>query len=340
MQDGNVDRIMFDVDSPGGLVMGCFELTDKIFAMRGTKPMTAFVEGGGYSAAFAIASAADEIVMTRMSGVGSVGVVTTLMDMSKMLEKAGVKITQVFAGKHKVDGNPFEPLPEDVKMRIQSRIDRTYGIFVDTVARNRGISSDSVRSTEALTFTVEEAIENKFADRMDTDVDTDQNEVGITPVANDGEDSMAKPSETPKTTATAKPADTTTAEAPDNTAALAAARADGAAAERTRFSAVLASDNYAGREDLAQHLLGNTDMTAEAIDATLATSAPKVAETTEAKETEVTPEATTETPGAEFNAAMATTDNPEVTTADTPEPKTKVEKNQAALAAARNALGE
>ena len=328
--DPAVDRIVLDIDSPGGMVMGCFELTDKIYAMRGSKPITAHVGGSGYSAAYAIASAADEIVMTRMSSVGSVGVVTTLMDISKALDKAGVKVTQVFAGKHKVDGNPFEPLPDSVKDRIQARIDKTYGIFVDTVARNRNISSEEVRATEALTFDVEEAIENKFADRRDSDVEDDQNEEGVLPVANNGEESMAHTeTETPatETGTTETVVETATVE----TAAVDTARTEGAATERSRFAAVLASDEYAGREELAMHLLTNTDMDAATITGTLAVSA-------KSETAAPAPAAEAATPGAAFNSAMATTDNPDVASTEAPAELTSVQKNQNLLRQAREAI--
>src|SRR5574343_323197 len=79
------------------------------------------------------------------------------------MDDAGVKITFIYAGDHKVDGNPYEPLPEDVKNRMQARIDGLYDIFVSTVARNLGIAEEAVRATEALTYSAEEAVSIGFA---------------------------------------------------------------------------------------------------------------------------------------------------------------------------------
>ena len=266
LADDNVREIAFQVDSPGGVVAGCFELVDDLYEMRGQKKITAYVEGGGYSAAYAISSVADEVVVSRMGGVGSVGVVTTHVDLSAMVEKQGIKVTYIFAGKHKVDGNPFEELSDSVRARIQKRIDRTYAIFTETVARNRNMPVEDVVSTEALTYTSEEAIEVKFADRVGhlasdqaarqgTDGDTKSDEYE----ASNGEQPMAE----------------TTTETHD-AAAVATARSEGAAegrtAERQRFAAVHASDSFAGRETLAAHLLANTDMDSDAIIATLEAS--------------------------------------------------------------------
>lgn len=313
MSDDNVKQINLDVDSGGGMVQGCFELTDKMFEMRGQKPIKAFVEGGAFSAAFSLASSADEIIMGRMAGVGSIGVVTSHTDLSEALEKRGVKKTFIFAGKHKVDGNPFEALPTEVRERVQARINRTYDIFAETVARNRDMTVEAVKSTEALTFTVEEAIENKLADRMGSP--SDEKEPGALPFANNGDDSMAKENETA----------TQEANTPAITQAdVDSARIEGATAERARFGAVLASASYAGREDLALHLLNTTAMDVASIEATLAVASAQA------------PEAETPAPsadddkatGADFNAAMNNSENPEI---ENVEPKPTPTQDEAAF---------
>ena len=128
--------------------------------------MRAFAVDHAYSAAFAIASSAHKISMTRSGGVGSVGVVTAHVDYSKMLNDFGVKVTFIFAGKHKVEGNAYEKLPAAAKARIQEKIDRIYGVFTGTVARNRKMDDQAVRATEALTYDASNAIDVGFADKV------------------------------------------------------------------------------------------------------------------------------------------------------------------------------
>lgn len=292
MDDPEVESIAFMIDSCGGVVDGLFELTDVISEMRvgNDKPVTTYVSGMAASAAYAIASEADEIVVGRMSVVGSVGVLATHIDLTEMANKQGVRVTYVYAGKTKTDGQPFKKLSDSAKARIQKRVDRTYGIFTQLVADNRNMSQEDVISTEALTYVSEEAIEVGFADRLGQFA-TDRkgtHQSGIEPnptEANLGETTMAK--ETP-----ANLAETTV----DTDAAATEARADGAKTERERFSAVMASESYAGREELAQHLLANTDMDATSIEATLAVSPAAEAA------------ATTAASGAEFNATMTAGD--------------------------------
>lgn len=162
--DANVKAIALVIDSPGGEVAGCFELGDKIFEGRSVKPIRSFASDHAYSAAYALGSAASSLVVTRSGGTGSVGVVTAHVDYSKALAQDGVKITFVFAGSHKVDGNPYEALPDAVKTRIQERINKTYAVFTSTVARNRKMEDQSVRDTEALTFDATDSVANGFAD--------------------------------------------------------------------------------------------------------------------------------------------------------------------------------
>lgn len=168
LDDPEVHTIAFDSNSPGGTVAGNFELVEKIVAARGEKRMVAYANDYAFSAAYNIAAAADEIVLSRSGGVGSVGVVKMHIDYSGNLEKNGVKVTFFFAGKHKVEGNPYEALPDAAKARIQARIDRLYGEFVGLVADNRGMEEKAVRDTEALTFDASEAVEVGFADRIGT----------------------------------------------------------------------------------------------------------------------------------------------------------------------------
>ena len=166
LDDSDVKGIALVIDSPGGMVAGNFDLVDHIFEARGQKPMRSFAAESAYSAAYSIASAADRLIVARTGGVGSIGVVTSHLDASKAMADYGYKITFIYAGKHKVDGNAYEALPDDVKARIQGRVDELYGVFVDTVARNRNLDAAAVRATEALTFTATQAIENKLADSV------------------------------------------------------------------------------------------------------------------------------------------------------------------------------
>lgn len=158
LEDPEVRGIAFVINSGGGEVSGNFDLVDFAYAARGRKPTMAFVNEHAYSAAYSIASVADKISMARTGGVGSIGVLTAWVGMSGALEKAGIEVKLLFAGAHKVDGNPYEKLPKDVQERTLARLGTLYGIFTATVARNLGVDEQVIRDTEALTYGAEDAV--------------------------------------------------------------------------------------------------------------------------------------------------------------------------------------
>jgi len=143
--DPNIATIVFDVDSPGGTVTGMAELAAEVFAARETKHLISVANGMICSAAYDIASQAHEIVSIPSGVVGSIGVFTAHEDLSAALEKEGITITLISAGKYKTENNPFEPLTEEGRAILQSRVDAAYTQFVKDVARGRGVSSADVR---------------------------------------------------------------------------------------------------------------------------------------------------------------------------------------------------
>lgn len=267
LADDNVKRIAFVIDSPGGEVAGCFECGDKIYEARGTKPIRAFAADHAYSAAYVIFSSCDEGSVTRSGGVGSVGVVTAHVDYSDALKQAGIKITFIHAGKHKVDGNSYEKLPEAVKSRIEKRINKIYGVFTSTVARNRDMDEQAVKDTEALTYDAQESLDIGFADKIGALED----ELAIFATeANTEESDMANDNKVE------------TVSMAEHNAAVASAKADGlkegATAASTRIKGILACDNAKNRPKAALSFALNTDMTVEAASTVLADLAEEKAE--------------------------------------------------------------
>lgn len=158
--------VLMRIDSNGGECAGCFDLADAIFAMRGAKPIWAVVDDAAFSAAYMLASAADKVFVSRTGGVGSIGVVATHVDASGWDEKAGLKYTMLTAGAHKKDFNAHEPLSEGARSQLQAEINRLYGLFVETVARNRGMPAEAVRATEARLYFGEGAVAAELADAV------------------------------------------------------------------------------------------------------------------------------------------------------------------------------
>lgn len=144
VEDPAVRAILLNVDSPGGEANGNNELAEMIYQARGTKPIVAYIGGMGASAAYWISSAADRIVADQTALIGSIGVRTALIDDSKAMEDAGLKEYVIVSSQ-----SPYkhtDPADADDRGRIQTIIDDLASVFVAKVARNRGVSEDTVLS--------------------------------------------------------------------------------------------------------------------------------------------------------------------------------------------------
>lgn len=168
LSDPGVASIVLDVDSPGGTVTGVSEVAQQIAAARGQKRVVAVTNGMNASAAYWISSQADEIVSIPSGRTGSIGVYVAHQDISKALEKKGIDVTLISAGKYKVEGNPFEPLSEEAKARLQAEVDDAYATFVKDVAAGRGVSQASVREGygQGRALTAKDALKAGLIDRI------------------------------------------------------------------------------------------------------------------------------------------------------------------------------
>jgi len=170
LNDDSVDTIFFDVDSPGGTVDGTKELVDFIYEARGQKPLVVYGNGSMMSGAYYVGSVGDEVYTSDTSYVGSIGVYRPHMDASKFYENWGIKVTLIYAGKEKVAGNPYEKLSDKDKEILQREVDKQYDIFVDTVARNRGVDKKVVleKMADGRVFIGQDAMDNGLVDGLVT----------------------------------------------------------------------------------------------------------------------------------------------------------------------------
>lgn len=277
--DPEVKGVFFDFDSGGGEVDGAFETADRIVKLGEKKPTFGMANGHSYSAAYLLMSATKKTAVTTTGGVGSIGVVTSHLDVSEAMSEAGYKLTFIYKGKHKVDGNPYEPLPESVRKRIDAKLDTPYNLFVDTVAKNRSMDSQAVRDTEALTFGAEEA---KSLGLVDSVSSPEEALAAFVAELNGKQwrNSMSANANEQTTTSADKSGNEMV-----NQQALDAARADGAktgaADERARIMGILKLEEAKGREATAQALC-DQGMSVEQAKAVLATI-PAATETTAGK---------------------------------------------------------
>lgn len=164
MEDSTVQSIVLWIDSPGGQVDGTQVLAQDIFAARGKKQIIAFADGMMASAAYWIGAAADQVhISSQTDMVGSIGVVAQHIDRSAA---AGGTVTEITAGKYKRIASENGPLTEEGRESLQSQVDRIYSVFVEDIAKFRGVSVETVleNMADGRIFMGSDAIDAGLAD--------------------------------------------------------------------------------------------------------------------------------------------------------------------------------
>lgn len=160
--------IVMVIDSGGGEAYGCFATAASLRKMADDNDvqLVAYVDGYACSAAYALASAAHEIVANPQATVGSVGVVVQLMNNNEALKKAGYSRTFVYAGDSKIPFDKEGEFDKEFISKIQGSINKTYKRFTNLVATNRGLQEADVVNTQASVYDADEALTIGFVDKL------------------------------------------------------------------------------------------------------------------------------------------------------------------------------
>ncbi|WP_313228151.1 S49 family peptidase [Leclercia sp.] len=293
MSDPDVDGILLEMDTPGGMVAGAFDCADIIARMRDIKPVWALANDMNCSAGQLIASAASRRLVTQTARTGSIGVMMAHSNYGAALKTQGVEVTLIYSGDRKVDGNPYEKLPKDVRDDFQTRISATRLMFAEKVSAYTGMSVQAVLGTEAAVFSGQESVDNGLADELVNNTDA----LGVMREALDRRKNITLGGNMSSPSASAamanNPADQaatlTTAPAEgvitvDTTVATVTAPADvsaqvsaAVAAENSRIMGILNCEEAKGRESQARALAETPGMTVESAQRILA-AAPQSAQ--------------------------------------------------------------
>ncbi|HYI66373.1 MAG TPA: S49 family peptidase [Candidatus Limnocylindrales bacterium] len=170
VRDEAVEAIILDVDSPGGMVDQIPEFGATIFKARGSKPITAVADTMAASAAYWLASQADEVSASPSAVVGSVGAFMHHESWAKFWADMGVEHTLVTYGENKAGGNSFEPLGDHEREQMQSLVDYVGKQFDAAVAQGRAMSTADVREKfgQGDVFPAEPAKRIGMVDRIET----------------------------------------------------------------------------------------------------------------------------------------------------------------------------
>lgn len=155
-----VETILLNIDSPGGMVTGTPELGQKILEVE--KPIYAFTRGQMASAAYWLACSCDGIFATPSADVGSIGVCASFLDLSKMADMAGIKVKVFGSGDYKGAGAQGTSLTAKQEVFFQQRVMQLAQGFYDHVRSQRGAIDDA--DMQGQMFKAKEAMDRGFID--------------------------------------------------------------------------------------------------------------------------------------------------------------------------------
>lgn len=164
-RDSEIKAVLLRVDSPGGTAAASQEIYAEI--RRSKKPVIVSIGDIGASGAYYVASAADQIMASPASAVGSIGVIIEIPNYQELLKKLGIDYVVITQGKFKDIGNPNRPLTEEEKEILTSQARVVYEQFIMDVARGRRLSREEIRNlATGLTFPGSEAVRLGLIDQL------------------------------------------------------------------------------------------------------------------------------------------------------------------------------
>jgi signal peptide peptidase SppA len=295
LADPSVAQVVLNINSPGGEVDGTNAFSKMVREGLDRKPIYAYIDNTGASAAYWIGAAAQKIVAEEGAFVGSIGVTASILDKSAAQERQGLKTYKIISSQSPRK-NP-SPATEQGRSQLQEQVDTIAQLFIDRVADYRGVSSTIVQSDfgQGGMHPAATALDRGMIDRVQgyeaflgglsgssrsfvsmAATAAKENRMADQPAAPAQQPTAAAPAPPPLPTNTAPLTITTGALNTPVTVIPIAPPASGAA-ERARIQAILSHPEAEGRRELAQYLALDTDIPADQAAMVLKTS-PKAAQ--------------------------------------------------------------
>jgi signal peptide peptidase SppA len=162
--------VVLRIDSPGGVVSGLSSAVDRLrqCAKASGKRFVAYVDEMAASAAYALSCSCDEIILPKSAIVGSIGVISTMVDVTAADEAMGIRYVTIASGSKKTDGHPHVPITDTAVASEKRRVDKLALQFFKLVRQARGLPIKSIQGFQAGIFLGREGVTAGLADAVMT----------------------------------------------------------------------------------------------------------------------------------------------------------------------------
>ena len=166
LADPQVRGIALVFDSDGGEISGALDTAEAIYRARKVKPIWSIVSYRACGTACLLATAANVVIVGSLGTMGGIGALQLRFDLSRAYATEGIVMNPITFGKRKADGLPFLPMSKPERAQAQRDVDAIGTMFVNAVARFRGMRPEKVLAQQAATFMDAKAVRAGLADRI------------------------------------------------------------------------------------------------------------------------------------------------------------------------------
>lgn len=163
----DIKALLLRINSPGGYSGSSQVVFSELKKFKKNKPIVAFIENTGASGAYYIAMAADSIIASPISLVGSIGVFMELPNVKELLTSWKINYRYVQSGTYKTTGSMVKDVNAQELAYLQELSDDQYKQFVHDVAESRKLDAKNHTAwADGKAFTGNQALKLKLVDKL------------------------------------------------------------------------------------------------------------------------------------------------------------------------------
>ncbi len=164
---GQVKAVILHIDSPGGTTVGSEALYERLRKLAGKKPVVAVMDSVAASGGYITALAADHIVARGNTITGSIGVIFSYPEISKLLDTLGIKMEEIKSAELKAEPTPYKPLTDKVRAVTNEMVQDSFNWFVGLVVERRKMTDAVARGlADGRVYSGRQAAKNGLIDTI------------------------------------------------------------------------------------------------------------------------------------------------------------------------------
>jgi protease IV len=162
-----VKALIIRIDSPGGTTAGSEAIYEQIRKISKNKPVVAVMDTVAASGGYITAIAADHIVARGNTITGSIGVIFSFPEISKLLDTLGIRMEEIRSAELKAEPSPYKPVSDHVRAVSNEMVQESFGWFKALVVERRKLTPERVAVlADGRIYSGRQAVAEKLIDAL------------------------------------------------------------------------------------------------------------------------------------------------------------------------------